>query len=387
MARRRDWGQIDNLPSGNFRARYTGPDGRRHNAPTTFTSKTDAGQWLAAERTLMASGQWAPPEERAARTAAESRLLAEKQVTLKKYAEDWIATRTNSKGLPLRPRTREGYEDLLARPLADLADTPLPEISPTKVRSWRAAQIATGKVTQTSRAYALLKSIMSTAVVDGIVSSNPCVIRGGGQASTGKAVVPPTDAELQTILDTITPKYEAMVLLAAIGGLRYGEIIALTAQDIGIQHDGEGNVEAVRVQVNKQVVWLKKQGAVVGEVKALASNREISIFHEDAQVIAAHVRPLLGKAVLFPSADGRKYLRPSTFAKHWYPARKEAGRTDLPFHGLRHYAGTAFARTGATVAETMARLGHSSTQASMRYQHAEGREDELAARLHRRKTS
>lgn len=40
------------------------------------------------------------------------------------------------------------------------------------------------------------------------------------------------------------------------------------------------------------------------------------------------------------------------------------------FHDLRHTAGTMAARTGATTKELMARLGHSSSQASMIYQHA-----------------
>ena len=40
------------------------------------------------------------------------------------------------------------------------------------------------------------------------------------------------------------------------------------------------------------------------------------------------------------------------------------------FHDLRHTAGTLAARTGATTKELMARLGHSSPNATMVYQHA-----------------
>lgn len=59
----------------------------------------------------------------------------------------------------------------------------------------------------------------------------------------------------------------------------------------------------------------------------------------------------------------------------------------MPFHALRHYAGTRYAQAGATPKETMARLGHSSMGAAIRYQHSGNRDDELAARMSRRSTT
>lgn len=51
MARtKRSFGQVDKLPSGRFRARYTGPDGQRHKAPLTFDTKGDAETWLTLRR-------------------------------------------------------------------------------------------------------------------------------------------------------------------------------------------------------------------------------------------------------------------------------------------------------------------------------------------------
>ena len=39
---KRVFGEISRLPSGRFRARYTGPDGNRHSAPVTFVARIDA---------------------------------------------------------------------------------------------------------------------------------------------------------------------------------------------------------------------------------------------------------------------------------------------------------------------------------------------------------
>jgi integrase len=86
-------------------------------------------------------------------------------------------------------------------------------------------------------------------------------------------------------------------------------------------------------------------------------------------------------ALLFPAADGTSHLAQSTFAKHWYPARKVAKREDMPWHALRHYGATRAALAGATLKELQDRLGHSTVAAAMRYQHTAGRDAELAAKM------
>ena len=40
---KRGFGEISALPSGRFRARYTGPDTRRHSAPVTFVASRTSG--------------------------------------------------------------------------------------------------------------------------------------------------------------------------------------------------------------------------------------------------------------------------------------------------------------------------------------------------------
>ena len=63
-------------------------------------------------------------------------------------------------------------------------------------------------------------------------------------------------------------------------------------------------------------------------------------------------------------------------------AREAAGRPDLRFHDLRHTGAVLAARAGATIAELMARLGHTTPAAAMIYQHAaEDRDSEIARRL------
>lgn len=379
-ATRASWGKVRKLPSGRYQASYVGPDGQRYPGPMTYGTKGDAETWLAGQRADIAAGRWAP------RAVTEAQ-QAERAQTLDEYATTWLTTRTNSRGEHLRPRTVDEYKRLLKGPLAELAELPIAALSPARVRRWRAEQLETGRKTQTSRAYGLLNAILGTAVIDRLLEANPCVIKGGQSTHTGRKVVPPTDGELEVILDTITPRYRALVLVAAMGGLRYGEATELRARDLAVERDEAGHVSAVRINVERAVTHTTGDGFAVGPTKSAAGVRNVAVFGADAADIAAHSRGLIGDALLFPASDGVSHLAQSTFTKHWYPARKAAGRADMPFHALRHYAGTRYAQAGATPRETMARLGHSSMGAAMRYQHAGNRDDELAARMSRRTTS
>jgi integrase len=84
--------------------------------------------------------------------------------------------------------------------------------------------------------------------------------------------------------------------------------------------------------------------------------------------------------LLFPAAgDPSKHLASATLYKVFYKAREEAGRPDLRFHDLRHTGAVLAASTGATLAELMARLGHSTAGAALRYQHAAKNRDRVIA--------
>lgn len=182
-------------------------------------------------------------------------------------------------------------------------------------------------------------------------------------------MTPPTDEELETILATVTPKYRALVLIAAIGGLGWGEATPLRAADLTTERNYDGSVRAVRIAVARGMTRTKGE-LITGSTKTHAVVREVAILGDDAQIIAAHSRDLIGDALLFPAPDGQQHLSLSTFHRHCGKARRAAGRSDMPLHALRHYAGTTYAQTGATVRETTARLGHASTAAAMCYQHS-----------------
>lgn len=72
-------------------------------------------------------------------------------------------------------------------------------------------------------------------------------------------------------------------------------------------------------------------------------------------------------------------LRAGVWQREWDRARRSIGQPTLRLHDLRHVAGTLAAATGASTKEIMRRLGHSTQDAALRYQHAtDERDRELA---------
>ena len=73
-------------------------------------------------------------------------------------------------------------------------------------------------------------------------------------------------------------------------------------------------------------------------------------------------------------------MRRASLYTAWLRAADEAGLKGVRIHDLRHTGATLAAATGASTRELMLRLGHASSDAALRYQHATANRDEAIAR-------
>ena len=78
-------------------------------------------------------------------------------------------------------------------------------------------------------------------------------------------------------------------------------------------------------------------------------------------------------------------MRRANFRRRvWEPATAAVGVSGLRFHDLRHTAATLAAASGTSLKALMARIGHASVAAAMRYQHViDGQDAEIVAYLER----
>ena len=153
-AGKRYFGNVRKLPSGRFQARYTGPDGQTYTArradggPLTFDTRGDAEAWLSLRQSEILRKEWLPP---AAPKAAP--------VTLHRYADAWLTSRD------LEDTTREHYQQVLRDHLyPTFGDLPVPAIAPAAVRTWHAELGKRTGPTARAHAYALLRTVLNTAV-------------------------------------------------------------------------------------------------------------------------------------------------------------------------------------------------------------------------------
>jgi integrase len=354
---RRSFGKIHRERSGRFQASYIGPDGKRHTAPTTFETRGDASAFLAELQTKIRKGKWDPGPENAKPSS----------LTLIAYADPRLADRD------LKPRTRALYRGLLDRRiLPTLGSKPLASLTAADIRRWHAAQSGDSP-TARSHAYALLRGILGSAVLDGLVPANPCHIRGASSAARRHRIEPASLPQLEVIIANMPERYRLMILLASWCALRFGELTELRRGDLDLSH--------ARVRVTRGVTWIDGK-PIIGAPKSAAGIRDVAIPPHLIPAVRQHLQDHVGwgkDALLFSTVKGDQIGRGGAFQKHWARARKAAGRDDLRFHDLRHTGAVMAAQSGATIAELMGRLGHATPAMAIRYQHvAQGRDDAIA---------
>lgn len=328
-----------------YDVRLRTPDGRQYKR--TFSTKRDAELFDATDRTERSRGGWVDP--------------AAGRISLANYADRWLRERTG-----LRPRTCELYEGLLRlHVLPALGETNLNALTTSTVRSWYADldRARHPGPSTTAKAYRLLRTILNTAVEDGLIAKNPCVITGAGVERNPERPIA-TIPEVYALADAVDERYRPMVLLATFTGLRLGELLALTRDDLRLDEQ--------YLRVERQLHQLKDGTLVLGPPKSDAGTRDVVIPDVIIDGLTKHLTNHVGAdpdALVFTGEKGGP-LRRHVWQGIWHEARTKVGRPDLHFHDLRHTGNTLVAATGASTKELMARMGHASPRAALRYQHA-----------------
>ncbi len=376
---KRQWGIIEKLPSSRYRARYLGPDDRRHTAPNTFVAKIDAEAWLAAEDRLLARGEWTPPRERAKKAAQEAQRRTE-PLTLATYAERVLTARSRRNVRPLRPSTLDNYRKLLRLTiLPTLGRRPLTDINPDDVSAWHAG--LPDNPTQNGNAYNLLNSILADAEDEGLIERNPCRLKHAGKPTPRRQGEALTMAELVAYLDAAPERHRMPLLLAGWCGLRSGEVRALRRRDL----DLDVGVVHVRQTVNRIYADAHSRQWVFGPPKTRAGVRTVAIPPHLIELVKAWATSLPERgpdALLFPAGDGSSPLNDSVLRDAHKTAAAVIERPTLTVHDLRRTAATMAAQSGSTTAELMRLLGHTTVNVAMIYQvPTEERDRERARRL------
>src|SRR5215217_3228319 len=320
--------------SKRYRARWDGPDGRARSR--SFVLKKDAERFVLEQRRRVSLGA----------------LYQAPSQTLGEFVAGWL----DRYALRVRPSTLARVRQVLPH-LDGFRSFALDEIRPAAVEDHVAA-LARRAPRQAELALRVLKQVLANAKERGhVVDEGVFRVKAPRRDQLEMRFLDWDEVE-ELAANTIAP-YGNLVLLAALTGLRQGELFALRDRNV--------DLDAMTVKV--------ENGAYQGElvpVKTRASRRRVDLSSTAARILR---RQLLARkpneiGLVFTSPRG-ELLNDDNFRHRIFgPAVRRTGLTGLRFHDLRHTYAALMVRAGAHPKYLQVQMGHSSIKVTLdRYGH------------------
>lgn len=230
----------------------------------------------------------------------------------------------------------------------------------------------------------LVRAALEHAADDDLIRRNPAArvkLPEPGKVAADRRTI--SEADVERLAEVLGGQYGNMVRLAARTGLRFGEVAALTADDItvgglalddAIREHGADMLGAGELHVRRTLSELAgtiraADGSLrFGDPKTDSSARVLPIPASVVVMLAGHVGKFgLGEErIIFANRKGLG-VQGSTFRRPWRRAVAELGLGRLKFHGLRHQTRTWLQaeRYGLEVVAVI--LGHAESSVTQGY--------------------
>ncbi|HMA46126.1 MAG TPA: tyrosine-type recombinase/integrase [Frankiaceae bacterium] len=338
---------IRRAPSGNWRAEYREPTGRKRSR--TFKTKKDARAFLATVEADLNRGLYLDPSAG--------------QVLFCVYPERWWAARNVETTMAAGNLSR-----LRTHLLPAWGDWPLTKIDHLVVQGW-VTRLSGRLAPQTvASCHSLLSGIMKSAVRSRVIAVNPCEgVRLPARRKTATAEVTISRWELTELLLPALPlRYRALAATAALARLRWGECVGMRwdAVDLG---GGELHVVRVAVEVGGHVMAKPYP-------KSKAGRRTVPLPDQLVRGLLLHrsLYPADEGGLVFQDARGGTLRRTNFRQWVWLPARQKAELPHgLTFHALRHCYATWLISDGVPVNVVQRLMAHEQASTTLnRYTHA-----------------
>ena len=243
--------------------------------------------------------------------------------------------------------------------IAYFGDTPLGAIQPATVEGYRETRRGEGVTVATvNYDHAVLRHLLGVAERRGLTPSNPAKkVRLPDPRNERDRVL--TEDEWERLYAAAKPHIKPIILIAYQLGLRRGEIVRLTWDQV----DFKGGFIRLR-----------------GEDTKNGESRNVPLTPEVRSALAdlSRVRRLDTNRIFF-GARGPLGVVHHAFRQ----AVKQAGIKNLRFHDLRHCAATNLHRAGVDTITAMKIVGHKSERMHCRYNSVAERDlTQAAAKLH-----
>jgi integrase len=340
-----------------WQARVKNPDGRW--VSKLFDRKAEAEAWEASVQTDVRRGDYLDP--------SGGRTL------LVTFGEDYIA----SAGVDESTRKTKS-EAWRVRVAPTFGRREVGTIKPTDVRAWVRGLEGRYSPLVVRLTHALLREVLDAAVEDGLVRANPARAKIARPTKVeAERLRIWSAADLDRLVEATTPHARAMIVLGYTTGLRVGELIALSPDDVDFLRG------TVTVTTTAKVAWAN----VIGDgPKTTSSRRTVPVPESTRLVLAEHMRywPPRCARVHLEHPDGaevdRRFLfgpakstnvwnYPTLHTRVWQPASRLAKLPDYGYawHGLRHHYASRLIAGGLDVVTVSTLLGHKNAQTTLHH--------------------
>jgi integrase len=322
-----------------------GEPGDRRQVGRTFATQAEAIDWRAEMKTRRRRGEVVEPSV----------------MPLRDYAQEWLEIRA----VRVHPNTIHAYRCAYGMVDGSLGSLGLAQITPTRIERAYASLNGHYAPSTMRNAHRALKSILATAVRDGLIMRNPAErVDPPGKAPEPKPIW--TLAQTRTFLQSLDdgdPHADAWRLILEVW-LRNGELRALSWKSV--------DLDRALVHVVVTATRDKDQRPVVGKPKTASSVRCLPISADLVERLRDRRRGQQERAMrlgigwsdtrfVFPGRGG-DLLNSDTLRKAFTLACHRAAVPDISVHGLRH-TGISLAYAERVLPKVISeRAGHSSTR-------------------------
>lgn len=332
--------------------RHTNKDGKRDRFRRDASVQLHAAALTEAKRLMLRASETGSPQGDVEATAPSPQKVA---------FRDFVEGTFDAEYMPsYRPATSERYRALFRqRVMPFFGSMPIDEITLADIRASRADTRKDGIMIKGP--VALVCTVLRTAHESGFRGEPPKLPRGFLKTSK-KLPDAPSVAEVTGMLEA--PGWIGLAIaLAALAGMRQGEVRALEVRDL----DFDNHRILVRRAMSGKISLTPKSG----------HERPVPMVPELEGRLREAVRSKLPKARVVVTADGNTPLRTQvlTVFKRYLA---KAGLRERSFHSLRHHFITELVRGGAGLEAVRVMAGHSKLEMTQRYAHAIGEDLRVA---------
>ena len=292
------------------------------------------------------------------------------------------------KRLDRSPTTIRNYKAQIERTIRPaLGKTKLTRLSARNLDELYGAMKDQGLTPKTIRNHhAIISSALHQAVRWGWIRENVADKARPPTVAQRRVSAPSVDAvrAVVTAAEERDPRLAPLLMLAALTGMRRGELCALRWTDVDL-NCGELDVSRSVVcadggLVEKRTKTDRFRRVALDEVGVLLLRRHRA--QVDAWVAAAEGHLAPDAFVFSPYVDGIKPFRPDNVTGFFMRVRDSLGLKQVRLHDLRHFTATQLIGAGVDVRTVAGRLGHSDPSLTLRvYSHAIEERDRAAAAI------